>query len=135
MQYGFVNDDIEATVVLNVLDEDDDIIPVTFLIDTGATGEMTLPQGMIDRLNLSLAEDADNIGVTLADGSSSAGRLYPACIFWHSILREVEVVNIGTEPLIGMRLLYGSNLNVDAVPGGLATITELPPASQPETLC
>ncbi len=135
MQYGFVNDDIEATLVINVLDEDDDIIPVTFLIDTGATGEMTLPQGMIDRLNLSLAEDADNIGVTLADGSSSAGRLYLARIYWHSILREVEVVNIGTEPLIGMRLLYGSNLNVDAVPGGLVTITELPPASQPETLC
>ena len=135
MQYGLVNDDIEATIVLDVLDENDDIIPVTFLIDTGAIGEMILPQGMIDSLNLPLAEDADNIGVTLADGSSSPGRLYIARIFWHGNLKEVEVVNIGTEPLIGMRLLYGNNLNVDAVPGGQVTITELPPTSQPETLC
>ena len=132
MQYRIVNDDIEASAILDVLDDNDEIVRVTFIIDTGATGEMTMPQSVIDRLNLPLAEDADSVGVTLADGSSSSGRMYIARIFWHGRLREVDVVNVGTEPLIGMGLLYGSNLNVDAVPGGLVTITELPAASLPE---
>ena len=32
---------------------------------------------------------------------------------------------MGSDPLIGMGLLRGSNLSVDAIPGGLVTITEL----------
>lgn len=128
MQYGIVNDQVEANIVLNVLDDSGESIPITCIIDTGATGEMTLPQTVIHRLNLPLAEDPDNIGVTLADGSSSPGRLYIACVLWHGSIREVEVVNVGTEPLVGMGLLYGSNVNIDAVPGGRVTITELPDA-------
>jgi len=126
MQYGIVNDHVEANIVLNVLDDSGGSIPITCIIDTGATGEMTLPQSVIHRLNLPLAEDPDNIGVTLADGSSSPGRLYIARVLWHGSIREVEVVNVGTEPLVGMGLLYGSNVNIDAVPGGQVTITELP---------
>ncbi len=126
MQYGIVNGDVEANIVLNVLDNNDESIPIACIVDTGATGEMTLPQWIIDRLNLPLAEDPDNIGVTLADGSSSPGRLYLARVLWHDRIREVEVVNVGTDPLIGMGLLCGSNINLDAVPGGLVTITELP---------
>ena len=125
MQYGIVNDDVEANIVLNVLDDNGESIPIDCIIDTGATGEMTLPPSVIRELNLPLAEDPDNIGVTLADGSSSPGRLYLARVLWHGSIREVEVVNIGTEPLVGMGLLYGSNINIDAVPGGRVTITEL----------
>ena len=125
MQYGIVNSDVEAQMVLNVLDHNDEIIPIACVIDTGATGEMTLPQYIIDRLNLPLAEDPDNIGVILADGSSSSGTLYMARVQWHDRIREVEVVNVGTDPLIGMGLLCGNNINIDAVPGGLVTITEL----------
>ena len=33
---------------------------------------------------------------------------------------------MGAEPLVGMELLRGSNLSVDAVSGGSVTITELP---------
>ena len=119
---------LKANIILDVLDDNDEIVHIMFIIDTGATGEMILPQPVIDRLNLPLADDYDNIGVTLADGSSSPGILYVARIFWHGRIREVDVVNVGIDPLIGMGLLYGSNLNVDTVPGGLVTITELPGA-------
>ena len=78
MQYGIVNDDVEADIILNVLDDHGESIPIACIIDTGATGDMTLPQSVIHRLNLPLAEDPDNIGVALADGSSSPGRLYIA---------------------------------------------------------
>ncbi len=129
MQYGIVNDDVEASMVLDVLDDRDETVRIDCIIDTGATGEMTLPRSIIHQLNLPLAEDPDNIGVTLADGSSSPGRLYLARVLWHGSIREVEVVDVGTEPLIGMGLLYGSNINIDAVPGGQVTITELPDIS------
>lgn len=132
MQYGMVNDAMEATVTLNVTADNDESIPITFVIDTGATGDMSLPQSVIDSLDLPLAEDADNIVITLADGTTGPGRLYLAGIWWHDRIRNVEVVNLEGAPLVGMALLYGSNLNIDAVPGGLVTITELPPTSQTE---
>ncbi len=49
----------------------------------------------------------------------------PASIFWHGRLREVDVVSLETDNLIGMGLLQGSNVNIDAIPGGSVTITEL----------
>ena len=135
MQYGIVNDAMEATVILNVMADNDENIPITFVIDTGATGDVSLPQSVIDFLDLPLAEDADNIVITLADGTTGPGRLYLARVLWHNRIRHIEVVNLEGAPLMGMALLYGSNLNVDAVPGGQVTITELPDDSPPEPPC
>ncbi len=135
MQYGIVNDAMEATVTLNVMADNYESIPITFVIDTGATGDMSLPRSVIDSLELPLAEDADNIVITLADGTTGPGRLYLASILWHDRIRNIEVVNPEGAPLVGMALLYGSNLSVDAVPGGQVTITELPPTSQLEIPC
>ena len=135
MQYGIVNDAMEATVTLNVMADNEESIPITFVIDTGATGDASLPQSIIDSLDFPLAEDADNIVITLADGMTGPSRLYLARILWHDRLREIEVVNLEGAPLVGMALLYGSNLNVDAVPGGLVTIIELPAVLPPEMPC
>ena len=41
-------------------------------------------------------------------------------------LGSVEVISVDVNPLVGMRLLAGSNLSIDAEPGGAVTITELP---------
>ena len=135
MQYGIVNDAMEATVALNVMADNDESISITFVIDTGATGDASLPQSVIDSLDLPSAEDSDNIVITLADGTTGPGRLYLARIIWHDRIRHIEVVNLEGVPLVGMALLYGSNLNVDAIPGGMVTITELPAESQPEIPC
>ena len=66
---------------------------------------------------------------TLADGTAIPLSLYYAHVVWHGQWHEVEVVDIGPDPRIGMGLLQGSNLSVDAAPGGLVTITELPALS------
>ena len=52
MQYGVVNDAIEATVRLNVMADKNESVLINFVIDTGATGDMTLPPAVIDALNL-----------------------------------------------------------------------------------
>ena len=135
MQYGIVNDAMEATVTLNVMADNDESIPIAFVVDTGATGDISLPQSIIDSLDLALAEDTDNVVITLADGTTGPGRLYLARILWHDRIRHIEVVNLEGAPLVGMALLYGSNLSVDAVPGGLVAITELPAVSPPNIPC
>ena len=53
----------------------------------------------------------------------------------HEIIGRLNLTLANYDGDDGMRLLRGSNLNVDAVPGGLVTITELSSASQPETPC
>ncbi len=127
--YGAVSgigDTLEAEVALTVLGYGGVSERVTFLVDTGATGEMTLPQAAIVRLNLPLvAYGSADAFVVLADGAVSSARVHAARVVWHDRLRDVEVVNLGSDPLIGMGLLRGSNLSVDAAPGGLVTITEL----------
>ena len=128
--YGAVSaigDNLEAAVALTVLGYGGVSDLVTFLIDTGATGEITLPQATIARLSLPfVAYGSADASVVLADGTVSVARVHTARVFWHDRLRDVEVVNLDTDPLIGMGLLRGSNLSVDAIPGGLVTITELP---------
>ena len=117
---------LEAEVPLTVLGYGGGSEQVTFLVDTGATGEMTLPQATVSRLNLPLvAYGSANASVVLADGTVSVAGVHNARVLWHDQVRTVEVVSLGSVPLIGMGLLQGSNLSVDAIPGGLVTITEL----------
>ena len=124
------HDVLEAVVSLSVQGDGDAIEGVDLIIDTGYTGELALPQDVIDRLDLQTAEyeDADDDvapTVILADGTIRGVSVYFATVWWHDRLRTVEVDGIGDVSLIGMGLLQGSNLNVDAIPGGLVTITEL----------
>ena len=133
MHYGSVNDAVEANVSLDVHGENGATEQVAFIIDTGFTDEISLPQAVISRLGLPLSGYADEF--ILADGTTGRYSIYAAHILWHGQLREVEVVNLEGDPLVGMELLLGSNLNVDAIPGGMVTIAELPAESQPEMPC
>ena len=124
-----IDEILEAVTTLLVHGDGNAIEGIEFIIDTGYTGELTLPQDIIDRLNLQAANyDEADIGptVVLADGTISAVTVYVAGILWHDQLRNVEVDSLGVTPHIGMRLLRGSNLSIDAAPGGRVTITELP---------
>ncbi len=129
--YGRVNavdDALEAVVTLSVQGENGAMEDVNFIIDSGYTGEMTLPQEIVSRLNLGAAEYDDYEAaptVMLADGAILMVEVYVTSVWWHDRLRSVEVDSIGSTPLIGMGLIRGSNLSVDAIPGGLVTITDL----------
>jgi clan AA aspartic protease len=132
MHYGTVNyvhdddeDVLEASVTLVLIGDDGATENIDFVIDTGLTEEVALPQDLINRLNLTSVDDDGDIELTMADGTTAAVKVYLAHIMWHEQSRRVAVVNLEGVPLIGMQLLRGSNLNVDAVPHGIVTITEL----------
>ena len=130
MHYGTVDDAydediLEASITLTLMGNNGAIENVVLVIDTGLTEEMALTNEIIQQLGLSADDDAGDIELTLADGTTAAFNVYVADILWHDRVRRVAVVDTDGVSLIGMELLRGNNLNIDAVPGGLVTITEL----------
>lgn len=123
MHYGKVNLDLEPCVTLTVLGADSRSYVGDFVIDTGYSGEIILPLDIVGELNLVRGDD---IFVTLGDGTTDNYATYSARIEWHDQHRDVAVTSVGSEALVGMRLLRGSNLSVDADPGGRVIISELP---------
>ncbi len=123
MHYGIVNQDLEPCITLTVLGTNDTTFVADFMIDTGYTAEVILPQNIIDQLNLLRGDDVE---ITLGDGTTNTYAVYSAYIEWYGQPREVVVMSIGAKPVIGMLLLQGSNISVDAIPNGRVTITGLP---------
>ena len=122
MHRGTVNQSLEPCVGLTLSDFGNTTLPVDFVIDTGSNEEIVLPQTVIGQFNLIQGDDAR---IILGNGEAIISATYSAQVEWHGQPREV-VVTEGSEALIGMLLIEGSNLSVDATQGGVVTISELP---------
>jgi clan AA aspartic protease len=80
-------------------------------IDTGFTGDLVLPQNLIDEIFL---PQSGTVGAVLADGSQVALRTYTCLISWFGQQRRLEVVaNDGEYPLLGVGLLADRELRID----------------------
>lgn len=123
MQHGAVNSYLEPVVALMVHGNGAPSEAIDFTIDTGFSGELTLPQDVIERLNL--LRDEEGVPYILADGTLRVMPRYIGLAQWHGQIKEVNVIDNGSEALLGMQLLAGSNLNFDAAPGGAVIIAEL----------
>ena len=121
--YGIVLDATFPMITLALSGENTATVEVDLAIDTGFTDVMTLPPDIIEVLNLRFNKE---IFLTLADGTAYSGVAYTGWVRWHDSVREIEVISVDADPLVGMRLLAGSNLSIDAEPGGAVTISELP---------
>jgi clan AA aspartic protease len=122
MMQGIVNPNCEATVPLVVSNENRQTQLINAVIDTGYTGFLSLPRETIVLLNLPWT------GIdrgTLGDGSEATFEVYAARVIWDGEYRNVPVNEAETDPLIGMSLLYGYDLQIQAVEGGRVTIKAL----------
>src|SRR5262249_37675822 len=120
---GTVTADLEATLQLEVLGRTGQSQQVRVVIDTGFSGFLTLTPAVIASLGrprLGLEQ-----GV-LADGSTQLFEVFRAEVIWDGQPRMVEVDAADTQPLLGMTLLAGHELKIQAVSGGVVTITALP---------
>ena len=123
MIYGVVNLRREATlpiVVGNANKQQQQVVDT--VIDTGFSGFLSLPSAIIVALNLPWS--ASDIA-TLGDGSETLFDLYTATVIWDGQYREIYVAESETEPLLGMSLLYGYRLQLDAIEGGGVKIEAL----------
>ena len=117
---GLVNDDLEAIVTVSVADADEVYHPFEFVVDTGFSGHLALPEDVIQRLGLRFRIRSSTIQ---AIGTAPAN-FYSGAAFWHQEKRVILVLETDGEYLLGMAMLEGSTLTVAAHPGGAVTIED-----------
>lgn len=122
MMQGVVTLRREATLTVVVGNSNQQLQAIETVIDTGFTGFLSLPSTIIATLNLPWS--ASDI-VTLGDGSETLFDLYTAIVIWDGQYRDIYIAESETEPLLGMAMLYGYRLQVDAVEGGIVKIEAL----------
>ena len=91
-------------------------------LDTGFTGNLTLPIAAIAQLELPFI---GNTNFRIGDGVLTRFELYEATIRWQGDHRTINVLASEVFPLIGVGLLWGNNLSVDFRHSGRVTITEI----------
>lgn len=62
---------------------------------------------------------------TLGDGSEAIFDMYKANVIWDGKLKIIDVAASEAEPLIGMSLLHGFKVQIEAVAGGIVRIEDL----------
>lgn len=92
-------------------------------MDTGFTGSLLLPWELIAELGLPFFSTIRGV---LGDGSESLFKFYEGTILWDGQLRRISIGATGADPLLGMGLLYGSELTIEVIEGGRVVIRELP---------
>ena len=119
---GNVNSRREAIVQFVVIGEGNQQKGVKAVIDTGYTGFLTLPSAIIMPLGLTWFMQEEGI---LGDGSMCMFNVFEASVIWDGQLKPIEINESETDPLVGMGLLEGYELNIQGFVGGLVTIKAL----------
>lgn len=119
---GVVNAKREAIIHVVVRGPNGQEYEIDAVIDTGFTGFLTLPSSLILSLDLTWRGQAQ---AELGDGSLHQFDVYEATVLWDGQIRTVETDAADTMPLIGMAMLYGYDLHIQAVKGGMVTIEAL----------
>lgn len=122
MMNGIVDQNCEATIRLVVSNESKQRQVINAVIDTGFTGFLTLPLTVINSLSLRLYSREEG---TLGDGSTCIFDVYSGLVIWDGEYRYIDVNASETDPLVGMSLLYGYRMQLDAIEGGTVTIQAL----------
>ncbi len=122
MMMGSVNSRREAIIQLVVLGENHQRQAIKAVIDTGYTGFLTLPSAIITTLGLTWYMQEEGI---LGDGSLCMFNVFEATVIWDGQIKSIEINESETDPLVGMGLLDGYELNIQGFAGGLVTIKPL----------
>ena len=122
MLTGRVSRELQAWVSVEILARDGQGHPVEFVLDTGFEGDLTLPPSIIRQLELS---PAGHQNVLLANGSVDTLQLFAGVALWHGRRRGVEIIESGSEPLLGMGLLLGSRVTLDVRYDGAVVVDAL----------
>lgn len=91
-----------------------------FILDTGFTGSLVLPESVIEELGLVRIGSET---VVLGNGEEHSFDYYMARIMWQGQLRRTDIYRSRSQSLLGMELLEGCHIAVDAWDGGAVTVT------------
>lgn len=119
---GKVGGNQQALVPLDINDGNGRPHRLEVIIDTGFTGHLALPPEFIRVLDLPFVGQRI---FELANGEHFEFAAYLATVSWHGRLRDALVLQSDSVPLLGMTLLWGSRVTVDALDDGAVIIEEL----------
>ena len=120
---GKVNAGREAVVRIDVLGTRRGPRKVNAVIDTGYTGSLTLPPATVRSLGIRLFGKRR---AELADGRVVTFDVYAGSVVWNGRLVALEIDESPCDPLIGMKLLEGFELNIRVRHNGAVSIRPLP---------
>jgi clan AA aspartic protease len=122
MMLGVVNENCEATIRIVIGNVSTQRQVIDALIDTGFTGFLSLPNHIISTLDLPWVGTDRG---TLGDGSEAIFNVYEAIVIWDGQRQSIPINAAETAPLVGMSLLYGYSLQIQAIEGGIVKIEAL----------
>ena len=122
MIYGVVNLRREATLPLVVGNSSGQRQVIDTVIDTGFDGFLSLPSEII--VSLGSPWTISNMA-TLGDGSETLFDFYTGTVIWDGQYRTIDIAESETEPLLGMAMLYGHQLQINTIEGGTVKIEAL----------
>lgn len=123
MIHGHISQDLDLIVPIYVLDQNGHAHRLEAAIDTGFTGELTLPSDRIRSLGLIPGESLD---FTMANDATESFAAYYGSMLWYGNRIEVQVIETEGKPLIGVSLLLGNLLTAAIAYDGAITISPLP---------
>ena len=119
---GRVNANQQATVSIDIIDSRGCPRPLEMVLDTGFTGYLTLPGDSIQQLGL---PSVGQRTFELANGEFFEFDTYLATVSWHGRLIYALALRSDSIPLLGMTLLWGSRVTIDAINDGAVAIKEM----------
>jgi clan AA aspartic protease len=120
---GVVTASRQAIIRLTVRGPEGQEQAIDAVIDTGFDGILTLPPALIATLGLVWRRRGRAL---LADGSESIFDIYETIVIWDGEPRRIAVDEADIDSLVGMSLLYGYELIVQAIQGRTVIIQPLP---------
>ena len=121
MIQGYVQNQ-RAIVELLVVRETGQQIKIPFVLDTGYSGTLALPNTVCAEMGLRFRRSG---AANLADGTPVQLNIYVATILWEGELRRFELYGLDDDPLLGMTALEGYRVCLDIVEDGLVKIEAL----------
>jgi clan AA aspartic protease len=119
---GYVNGNREAIIQIALVGDNTKLKSIKAVIDTGFTGELTLPKAITDELGFPLRGFQE---VVLGDGSLQYFEMCAGLVIWNGQKKRIAINVIGTESLVGMGLLENYKLEIETKVNGQVKITSL----------
>ena len=123
---GKISGDQQALVTVDIIDGEGRPQPLEAILDTGFTGYLTLPTESIQQLGL---PSVGQRTFELANGELFEFEAHLAAVSWHGRLKDALVLKSDSAPLLGMTLLWGSRVTLDALNDGEVVIEDMARAS------
>jgi len=112
---GFVNASREAIIEVLVRGPNQQEYKIEAIIDTGFNGSISLPPRIVDSLDLPFRRRGRAI---LANGGETIFDIYETIVTWDGQSRRVVVDEADPDPLVGMEVLHGAEMKVQAIEDG-----------------